>query len=66
MACTTCGKCMKLARVTVMKYWYDAGEPQPAEPDPLVAEYSLDILFRVQWSVGQEIVDVQVLRLFLC
>lgn len=56
----------EIARVTVMKYWYDAGEAQPPEPDPLLAEYSLDILFRVQWSVGEEIVDVQVLPLFLC
>jgi hypothetical protein len=45
----------EIARVTVMKYWYDAGEPQPPEPDPLVAESPLDILFCVQWSVGQKI-----------
>jgi len=55
-----------IAGVTVMKYWYEAAEPEPHEPDLLLAEYSLDVPFRVQWSVGKEIVDVQVLPLSLC
>jgi hypothetical protein len=55
-----------IARITVMKYWYDATWPDPHEPDLVLAEYSLDVPFRVQWSTGEEIVNVQVLPLSPC
>jgi hypothetical protein len=56
----------EIARVTVMKYWYDVDWPEPHEPDTVLAEYSLDVPFRVQWSAGEEIVDLQVLPLSFC
>ena len=56
----------EIVRVTVMKYWYDVDWPEPHDLDTVLAEYSLDVPFRVQWSVGAEIVDVQVLPLSFC
>jgi hypothetical protein len=56
----------EIVRVTVMKYWYDVDWPKPHDLDTVLAEYSLDVPFRVQWSVGAEIVDVQVLPLSFC
>jgi hypothetical protein len=56
----------EIARITVVKYWYDPSWPEPLTADLALAEFSLDIPFRVEWSAGEEIVDVHVLPLFLC
>ena len=56
----------EIASITVMKYWYDPTWPEPHEPDLVLAEFSLDVPFRVQWSADEEIVDAQVLPLSSC
>jgi hypothetical protein len=56
----------EIAPITVAKYWYDVAWPEPFEPDLVLAEFSIHVPFRAQWSVGQEILDVQVLPLSLC
>jgi hypothetical protein len=56
----------EIVHITVIKYWYDPSWPKPHTLDLVLAEFSLDIPFRVQWSAGEEIVDVHVLPLFLC
>ena len=57
----------EIARITVIKYWYDVEWPEPHEPDLLLAEYSLDVPFRVQWaSASEEIVNARVLQLSSC
>jgi len=56
----------EIARITVIKYWYDPSWPKPHTIDLALAEFSLDIPFRVEWSAGKEIVDVHVLPLSLC
>jgi hypothetical protein len=52
----------EIVRVTVMKYWYDVDWPKPHDLDTVLAEYSLDVPFRVQWSVGAEIVEGSLAR----
>jgi hypothetical protein len=56
----------EIAPITVAKYWSDVAWPEPFEPDLVLAEFSIHVPFRAQWSVGQEILDVQVLPLSLC
>jgi hypothetical protein len=58
MVCGTCGEFMKL--LTVIKYWYDPSWPELHTLDLTLAEFSLDIPFRVEWSAGKEIVEVHV------
>jgi hypothetical protein len=56
----------ELARITAIKYWYDVTWPGPHEPDLILAEYSLNVPFRVGWPDGNKILDVQVLPLCPC
>ena len=55
-----------VAGITVVKYWYDPAWPQPHEPDMILAEFSLDIPYRVQWSAGENIVDAETLAFSGC
>jgi hypothetical protein len=56
----------EIACVTVVKYWYDLTWPEPHDADSLLAEFSLNIPFRVQWSCREEMLDVQILPLSPC
>jgi hypothetical protein len=56
----------EVAGITVVKHWYDLDWPQPHEPDMILAEFSLNIPYRVQWSAGRNIVEVETLGFSSC
>jgi hypothetical protein len=55
-----------VAGITVVKHWYDPDWPRPHEPDMILAEFSLNIPYRVQWSAGGNIVDAETLAFSCC
>jgi hypothetical protein len=55
-----------VAGITVVKHWYDPDWPKPHEPDMVLAEFSLDVPYRVQWSPGGNIVDAETLTFSSC
>ena len=57
----------EVVHITVIKHWYDPSWSTPHTfEDLFLSEFSLDIPFQVQWSTGEEIVEVQVFPLAFC
>jgi hypothetical protein len=57
-----------VARITVIKHWYDPtwSEPHLPTDDVVLAEYALDVPFLVGWSAGEELISARVMPISPC